>query len=107
MQLPTKKELPDYYEVIDRPMDFNKIKRKIKEGRYKTINDMGKDVNLLCQNAQQYNQDGSEIHNDSLLLQSVWETAKKRTMAEPTSSGQCNQYSLISIVFQRNIEFSS
>uniref|UniRef100_A0A914XQ02 Uncharacterized protein n=1 Tax=Plectus sambesii TaxID=2011161 RepID=A0A914XQ02_9BILA len=72
MQLPTKKELPDYYDVIDRPMDFNKIKRKIKEGRYKNVNDMGKDVNLLCQNAQQYNQDGSEIHNDSLLLQSVW-----------------------------------
>lgn len=90
MQLPTRKELPDYYEVIDRPMDFNKIKRKIKEGRYKSINDMGKDVILLCQNAQQYNQDGSEIYNDSVLLQSVWETAKKRIMAEPASSGQSN-----------------
>jgi len=26
MQLPSKKELPDYYELIDRPMDFKKIK---------------------------------------------------------------------------------
>lgn len=88
MQLPTRKELPDYYDVIDRPMDFNKIKRKIKEGRYKSVNEMGKDVSLLCQNAQQYNQDGSDIYNDSILLESVWETAKKRIMAEPASSGQ-------------------
>ncbi len=26
MQLPGRRELPDYYDVIAKPMDFNKIK---------------------------------------------------------------------------------
>uniref|UniRef100_A0A915IUY1 Uncharacterized protein n=1 Tax=Romanomermis culicivorax TaxID=13658 RepID=A0A915IUY1_ROMCU len=34
MQLPTRKELPDYYELIDRPMDFKKIKRSLKVPTY-------------------------------------------------------------------------
>ena len=29
MKLPSKKELPDYYEVIRRPVDINKILGKI------------------------------------------------------------------------------
>ena len=28
MRLPTQKELPDYYETIKNPVDFNKIKVK-------------------------------------------------------------------------------
>lgn len=33
VQLPSKKELPDYYDVIQDPMDFNKIRKKINSGR--------------------------------------------------------------------------
>ena len=29
MKLPSKKELPDYYEVIKRPVDIKKMKDKI------------------------------------------------------------------------------
>uniref|UniRef100_A0A183V7M0 SWI/SNF related, matrix associated, actin dependent regulator of chromatin, subfamily a, member 4 n=1 Tax=Toxocara canis TaxID=6265 RepID=A0A183V7M0_TOXCA len=71
-QLPSRRELPDYYEVIEKPMDLNKMKRKIKEGRYSSVQDMGKDLKLLCANARKYNIDGSEIFNDSVLLESVW-----------------------------------
>ena len=31
MKLPTKKELPDYYEVIKRPVDISKILNKIND----------------------------------------------------------------------------
>ncbi|KHN77777.1 Transcription activator BRG1 [Toxocara canis] len=51
-QLPSRRELPDYYEVIEKPMDLNKMKRKIKEGRYSSVQDMGKDLKLLCANAR-------------------------------------------------------
>ncbi|VDO93159.1 unnamed protein product, partial [Soboliphyme baturini] len=61
LQLPPRKELPDYYELISQPMDFKKIKKKISDGRYKSLNDLDKDVYLICENAQTYNLDGSEV----------------------------------------------
>lgn len=33
IELPTKRELPDYYEVVHNPMDFVRIKKKIDKGR--------------------------------------------------------------------------
>ena len=33
MKLPSRRELPDYYEVIKRPMDIVKILKNIDEGR--------------------------------------------------------------------------
>ncbi len=78
MQLPSRKELPDYYEVIEHPMDINKIRKKIKDGRYRDIDEMGRDVILLCKNAQAYNRDGSDIFNDSILLENIWEKAKAK-----------------------------
>lgn len=33
LKLPSKKELPDYYEVIKRPVDIAKIMNKINEGK--------------------------------------------------------------------------
>ncbi|VDN31812.1 unnamed protein product [Cylicostephanus goldi] len=52
IELPTKRELPDYYEVVHNPMDFARIKKKIDKGRYSTIEEMGHDVKLLCENAR-------------------------------------------------------
>lgn len=51
-QLPSRRELPDYYEVIEKPMDLNKVKRKIKDGKYHCVQDMGDDIRLLCANAR-------------------------------------------------------
>lgn len=51
-KLPSRRELPDYYEVIENPMDFNRIKKKIRDGKYSSVQDMGKDVKLLCENAR-------------------------------------------------------
>ncbi|VDN49590.1 unnamed protein product [Gongylonema pulchrum] len=36
-QLPSRRELPDYYEIIEKPMDLNKVKRKIRDGKYRKI----------------------------------------------------------------------
>uniref|UniRef100_A0A0N5ALU6 SNF2-family ATP dependent chromatin remodeling factor snf21 n=1 Tax=Syphacia muris TaxID=451379 RepID=A0A0N5ALU6_9BILA len=72
-KLPSRRELPDYYEVIESPMDFNKIKKKIRDGKYGSVQDMSKDVKLLCENARRYNMDGSEIFEDSILLEKVFE----------------------------------
>uniref|UniRef100_A0A915AW47 Helicase C-terminal domain-containing protein n=1 Tax=Parascaris univalens TaxID=6257 RepID=A0A915AW47_PARUN len=87
-QLPSRRELPDYYEVIERPMDLNKMKKKIKEGRYSSVHDMGKDLKLLCANARKYNIDGSEIFNDSVLLESVWNKISGEDQQPSTSASK-------------------
>ncbi|KAI3761780.1 hypothetical protein L1987_52202 [Smallanthus sonchifolius] len=57
--------LRDYYEVIDRPMDFSTIKNQMeaKDGtEYKHVRDICSDVRLIFQNAMKYNDDKSDVH---------------------------------------------
>ncbi|KAI1724874.1 bromodomain-containing protein [Ditylenchus destructor] len=95
IQLPSRRELPDYYEVIEKPMDLNRIKKKIKDGRYNSLDDMTEDVRLMCSNAQKYNTDGSEIFNDSIILERVWdrvlETHKSSNVPSTSQSSSTNQ----------------
>ena len=51
-KLPSKKELPDYYEVIKRPVDIAKISRKIEDDKYEDIAALQNDSKLMCKNAQ-------------------------------------------------------
>merc|ERR1719510_2352742 len=82
MKLPTRKELPDYYEVIRKPVDISKILTKIEDGKYEDMDVMEKDFMLLCQNTQKYNEDGSLIHEDSIVLQSVFTNAREKLSLE-------------------------
>merc|ERR1712203_458597 len=77
IKLPTRKELPDYYEVIRRPVDIFKIQGKIDDGKYDDLDALEKDFMLLCSNTQKYNEDGSLIHEDSIVLQSVFTNARE------------------------------
>ncbi|KAL3079713.1 hypothetical protein niasHS_013995 [Heterodera schachtii] len=72
VQLPSRREYPDYYDQIERPMDLQRIRKKIEEDKYTMLAQMSADVDLLCENAQRFNMDGSEIHEDSKLLNMVW-----------------------------------
>merc|ERR1711974_416656 len=82
MKLPTRKELPDYYEVIRKPVDISKILTKIEDGKYDDMDMMARDFDLLCINTQKYNEDGSLIHEDSIVLQSVFTNAREKLQAE-------------------------
>jgi SWI/SNF-related matrix-associated actin-dependent regulator of chromatin subfamily A protein 2/4 len=61
MRLPTQKELPEYYEMIKHPVDFNKIKKKLSEYRYRNLDELEADVMLLCKNAQEFNMENSNV----------------------------------------------
>ncbi|ESN95813.1 hypothetical protein HELRODRAFT_86367 [Helobdella robusta] len=76
--LPSRRELPDYYAVIKKPMDFKRIKQRISSGAYSSVDDLEADVLLLCKNAQTYNVEGSLIYEDSIVLQSVFTSARER-----------------------------
>uniref|UniRef100_A0A8K9V4Z2 SWI/SNF related, matrix associated, actin dependent regulator of chromatin, subfamily a, member 4 n=1 Tax=Oncorhynchus mykiss TaxID=8022 RepID=A0A8K9V4Z2_ONCMY len=44
IQLPSRKELPEYYELIRKPVDFRKIKERIRSHRYRSLGDLERDV---------------------------------------------------------------
>ncbi|KAH6593435.1 hypothetical protein BASA50_007386 [Batrachochytrium salamandrivorans] len=67
--LPDKQEYPDYYQLIDRPIAFDRIKKKVEGSRYSSIETYKKDVNLIFKNCQQYNLPESQIFQDSVELQ--------------------------------------
>ncbi|CAH1379463.1 unnamed protein product [Tenebrio molitor] len=78
MKLPPRKDYPDYYDIIKKPIDINKILGRIEDGKYSDFTDLERDFMLLCQNAQIYNEEASLIHEDSIVLQSVFTNAKQR-----------------------------
>ena len=46
--------------------------------QYTDFTDLERDFMLLCSNAQIYNEEASLIHEDSIVLQSVFSNAKQR-----------------------------
>ncbi|EAY03796.1 Bromodomain containing protein [Trichomonas vaginalis G3] len=47
--------VPDYYDVIKNPSDFSTVRNKLTTFQYKTFDEFKRDVNLIWENAIQYN----------------------------------------------------
>ncbi|XP_025159333.1 ATP-dependent helicase brm [Harpegnathos saltator] len=86
MKLPSRRELPDYYDIIKKPLTINKLLQKIEEGKYADFDELEKDFMQLCKNAQIYNEEASLIHEDSIVLQSVFTNARQRLEEEGNNS---------------------
>ncbi|CAK9138025.1 unnamed protein product [Ilex paraguariensis] len=57
--------LHDYYEVIEKPMDFSTVKKKMeaKDGTgYKNVREICADVRLIFKNAMKYNDERDDVH---------------------------------------------
>ncbi|XP_076812065.1 SWI/SNF-related matrix-associated actin-dependent regulator of chromatin subfamily A member 4-like [Clavelina lepadiformis] len=77
LQLPARKELPDYYEMIKHPVDIKKIRDRIKMHRYRSFDDLERDFVVMCKNTQSYNVEGSLIFEDSIKLNTVFTYARE------------------------------
>ena len=60
-KLPSKKKLPEYYKVIDNPMDIAKIREKVEQEEYADLVAFEKDFTLVWENARKYNKEDSAI----------------------------------------------
>lgn len=69
VQLPPKKEFPDYYQIIKEPISMKMIEKKIKKEEFSSLNDLKRDIQLLCSNAKTYNEDGSMIYVDAVAIE--------------------------------------
>ncbi|KAK6305034.1 hypothetical protein J4Q44_G00238140 [Coregonus suidteri] len=82
IQLPSRKEVPEYYELIRKPVDFRRIRERVRNHKYRSVGDLEKDIILLCHNAQTFNLEGSQIFEDSIVLKSVFESARQRIVSD-------------------------
>jgi hypothetical protein len=56
-----KKDYPDYYQIIAKPIDLYEMKNKTKRSEYKTRDQFVDDVMLLVKNCEIYNGDTHEV----------------------------------------------
>ncbi|KAK6138823.1 hypothetical protein DH2020_027435 [Rehmannia glutinosa] len=64
-------ELPDYFEVIERPMDFGTLRKKLDGGAYKSLEELEADVFLICSNAMQYNAPDTVYYRQARSIQEL------------------------------------
>ncbi|XP_075589834.1 ATP-dependent helicase brm [Dermatophagoides farinae] len=86
MELPSRKELPDYYELIRRPLDIKKIRSRINNHKYRSLEELRDDFIQMCQNAQTYNMEQSQIYEDSLMLQKIYDEVTEKVEAKEAAA---------------------
>ena len=69
LKLPSKHDYPDYYDIIKRPIDMEKISSRIRNNGYETLEDAIADFTLVFDNACKYNEPDSQIYKDAQTLQ--------------------------------------
>ncbi|XP_037562917.1 protein polybromo-1-like isoform X3 [Dermacentor silvarum] len=88
MKLPSRSEYPDYYEVIKKPIDMERIAaRLLKYNQYESMDDLLADFVLLFDNACKYNEPDSQIYKDALILQRIALQTKMELSSEELEDG--------------------
>lgn len=69
LELPSKSDYPDYYQLIKNPISMDQIVKKINQKRYQNLRQFREDVRLMVRNCQTYNEDGSILYQDANLIE--------------------------------------
>jgi hypothetical protein len=72
----------DYPQLIKKPMDLGKIKRKLEKEEYKSIYDAAEDTRLVWKNCMQYNADGSDFYKLAQSLSKKFEDKFTKVLKE-------------------------
>lgn len=79
---PVELGLPDYFEVIKKPMDLGTIRKKLENGVYHTLEDFEAQVHLTFDNAMLYNPEGSVVYNMAKEMKEKFEVDYEIMMKE-------------------------
>uniref|UniRef100_A0A8C7TDM1 Protein polybromo-1 n=1 Tax=Oncorhynchus mykiss TaxID=8022 RepID=A0A8C7TDM1_ONCMY len=71
LQVPSRKEYPDYYQQVKQPIALQQIREKMKNGEYQSVEQMDSDLTLMFENAKRYNVPNSAIFKRALRLQQI------------------------------------
>uniref|UniRef100_A0A803LY70 Bromo domain-containing protein n=1 Tax=Chenopodium quinoa TaxID=63459 RepID=A0A803LY70_CHEQI len=71
-------ELPDYHDVVEHPMDFSTVRKKLANGSYSTLEQFESDVFLISSNAMQYNAPETVYHKQARAIKELAEKKFQR-----------------------------
>ncbi|KAG0718393.1 Protein polybromo-1 [Chionoecetes opilio] len=74
--LPSKLKYPEYYQLIDHPIDLKMVAQRIQAKQYKTVDDLEDDLAVLFINAGTFNEPGSRIFKDARTLRKLVQLRK-------------------------------
>ncbi|XP_063433141.1 uncharacterized protein LOC134715130 isoform X2 [Mytilus trossulus] len=80
LTLPSKKKHPEYYTVIEKPIDFHVIEKHISQGKYTDLKEFDTDINLLFKNAERYCGKTSWVGNLIIKLRQVYIGSKTEVL---------------------------
>ncbi|KAJ5233476.1 Bromodomain [Penicillium citrinum] len=84
-RLPDKAAYPDYYMEIKEPIAIDIIKRKSKRKKYNSVDHFMRDLDLMFNNAKEYNQSDSQIYQDAVDLQKEARRLAEQEKKKPDS----------------------
>jgi len=70
-----KKEYPDYYNIVEKPIDLGEIKNRTKRNEYKNREQFLEDLRLMAKNSVLYN---GETHEVTKNVYKILETVEKK-----------------------------
>lgn len=82
MALPSRKEFPEYFNIIHKPIAMNKIRDRIEKQIYPDEAACLEDFKLMFRNCSLFNEDGSQIHQDALTLERLLMKRREQLLNE-------------------------
>jgi ATP-dependent helicase STH1/SNF2 len=77
-----KRDFPDYHQIIKEPISMKEINQKIKKEQYSSLGDFKRDIQLMCFNCKQYNEDGSLLYIDALTIEKACDAKIRNELNE-------------------------
>ncbi|XP_014864471.1 PREDICTED: protein polybromo-1-like isoform X2 [Poecilia mexicana] len=87
LQLPSRKDYPDYYQQISQPLCLHQIKNKMKNNEYESVEHIDSDLTLMFENAKRYNVPHSSIYKRALKLQHIQQMKRKELLQRTDDDG--------------------
>ncbi|CAN9515818.1 unnamed protein product [Ophioblennius macclurei] len=81
------KEVPDYLEFINHPMDFSTMSSKLENHAYRSVSDMEADFNLMVSNCLLYNSKDTVFHRAALRLRDLGGAVLRHAQRQATNTG--------------------
>ncbi|KAL8984908.1 MAG: hypothetical protein Q9177_004582 [Variospora cf. flavescens] len=84
---PVALNIPDYLQIIKKPMDMGTVKEKLDKGQYENAKEFEMDMKLVFKNARTYNPPDHPVHIQAKQLDDYFdrEMAQKRAWIEANS----------------------
>ncbi|XP_010775835.1 protein polybromo-1 isoform X3 [Notothenia coriiceps] len=87
LQLPSRKDYPDYYHQINQPICLHLIKNKMKNNEYESVEHIDSDLMRMFENAKRYNVPHSSIYKRALKLQHIQQMKRKELLQRDDDDG--------------------